>query len=570
MFPIKDDIREKLLPYQTNHTDNIIYSLKTYSRCLDASDTGTGKTYTSIAACLSMNLKPLIICPKSVITSWKNVLSHFNASYYGISNYESMHNCKMFTQNSNGKVNCPYLKRIEIIKKNKKKDIEKDIDKDIEENIDPEKEKEEKRKQYVNRYKEMYMKEHEKKLNKFKKIMEKNSDHPVPDEEMEYTFGWQNLPDDIVIIFDEAHRCKNHKTLNSILLYTLAKTSAKIIMLSATVADTDDNFILAGFVLGLYKNIRYAHHWMARISNEYSNVASAIHDEIYPEFATRMRIRDLKGIFPDNQITAKTYDMDCAEEIQKQYKIIEDEIEKLQKREASSTNPLTRILYARMMIEQLKIPTFIEEAKKFIEEGNAVAIFVNFTQTLQTIAQELKTTCIIHGQQTLDDRNKAIDDFNNDKAHVIVCNIRSGGVGVSLHDLHGNFPRISIISPSWSAQDILQALGRVHRANGKTPVRQYIVFAAKTIEEEICKNMIEKIKNIALLNDKDMKGYEIEGLTTNTDADINDKDPDFTEFEKVFQKINCLNIKKQRLEDDLKAVNDEIKSLEDIMNSFIK
>lgn len=564
IYPIKDDIKNKLLPYQISHTENIIYSLKTYSRCLDASDTGTGKTYTSIAACLSMNLKPLIICPKSVITSWKTVLNHFDASCYGVSNYESMHNCKMFTKDSKDKVLCPYLKRIDLNKKEKETSNKKNKHPDLDKDSDDEKPE----KKFTNRYKEMYMKEREQRLKKYKKFMEKNNEIPIPDQDMQYTFGWKNLPDDIVIIFDEAHRCKNHKTLNSILLYTLAKTSAKIIMLSATISDTEDNFRLAGFVLGLYKNIKDAGNWMAKLSKEYTNIASGIHDELYPEYATRMRIRDLKGIFPDNQIMAKTYDMECAEEIQKQYKIIEDEIEKLQKREASSTNPLTRILYARMMIEQLKIPTFLEEAKKFLEEGNAVAIFVNFTQTLQTIAHELKTNCVIHGQQTLEDRAKAIDDFNNDKAHVIVCNMKSGSTGLSLHDLHGNFPRISIISPSWSAQDILQALGRVHRANGKTPVRQYIVFAANTIETEICKNMIEKIKNIALLNDKDMKGYEIEGMTT--DLDDSNKDPDFTEFEKVFMKINALNIKKQRLEDDLKIVNDEIKSLEDLMHTFIK
>ena len=54
--------------------------------------------------------------------------------------------------------------------------------------------------------------------------------------------------------------------------------------------------------------------------------------------------------------------------------------------------------------------------------------------------------------------------------------IQAGGVGVSLHDLHGGHPRMSIISPTWSGQDLKQVLGRIHRAGSKTPAIQKIVF----------------------------------------------------------------------------------------------
>ncbi|QKF94386.1 helicase/uvrB [Fadolivirus algeromassiliense] len=541
IYPITDEIKAKLLPYQIQHTDNIIYSLKTYNRVLDSSDTGTGKTYSSIAACKTMNLKPLIICPKSVITSWKNVLNHFNADYYGVSNYESIQNCKMFTKTSkNDKVTCPYIKRIEVKKQDK---VEED-----------------KGKKKIGNTKL-----------KGKKGKEFNieNDKVVPDEDIEYTYVWQNLPNDIVIIFDETHRCKNPRTLNSVILYTLAKTTTKIIMLSATVSDKPENFALVGYVLGLYNNIRNANNWMNAGGKDYDNVMSFVHDTIYPEYASRMRIRDLGKLFPDNQIVASCYDMDNAEEIQQQYKLIEEEVERLKNKEENSGCALARILYLRMKIETLKIPSYIEEAKKFLEEGNAVAIFVNFTQTLKTIADELKTNCTIHGQQTLEERNKAIDDFNSDKSHIIVCNSRSGGVGISLQDQHGNFPRVSIISPSWSAQDIIQVLGRIHRANGKTPVRQRIIFCKDTIEEQICKNMVEKIGNIAMLNDGDMLSYNIEGLTDDPDALGVDKDANLSEFDKLFLKINVLNIKKQRLEEDLKEVNNEIKEFEIILNTLL-
>ena len=542
IYPISDEIKTKLLPYQIEHTENIIYSLRTYARVLDSSDTGTGKTYTSIAACITMNKKPLIICPKAVITSWTNVLKNFNAEYYGVANYESIQNCKMFTKTSkNDKVTCPYIKRVEVKAKSEIKDDNED-------------------KQKSHEYKT-------KKTNKKKDII--IDDKIVPDEDIQYTYVWKNLPDDIVIIFDEAHRCKNPRTLNSVLLYTLAKTTTKIVMLSATVSDKPENFALCGFVLGLYKNIRDAKNWILSVGKEYENVLSGVNDALFSEHASRMRIRDLGKLFPDNQIVASCYDMDTAEEIQKQYKLIEEEVKRLKDKEDSSGCALARILYCRMKIEQLKAPTYVEESRKYLDEGNAVAIFVNFTHTLKYIADELKTTCVIHGQQTLEERDKAINDFNSDKSHIIVCNIRSGGTGLSLHDLHGNYPRVAIISPGYSAQDILQALGRVHRANGKTAVRQRLLFSSGTIEEDICENMKEKITNIAMLNDRDVNSYCIEGLMDDPDEIGIDKDSNLSEFDKLFLKINVLNIKKQRLEDDLKEVNDELNSFQQIINQLV-
>jgi hypothetical protein len=47
-------------------------------RALDASDTGTGKTYTTIYLCKKLNLTPFIVCPKSVVSTWLKVLHYFD------------------------------------------------------------------------------------------------------------------------------------------------------------------------------------------------------------------------------------------------------------------------------------------------------------------------------------------------------------------------------------------------------------------------------------------------------------------------------------------------------------
>jgi SNF2 family DNA or RNA helicase len=217
-----------------------------------------------------------------------------------------------------------------------------------------------------------------------------------------------------------------------------------------------------------------------------------------------------------------------------------------------------------MKIEQLKIPTFVKMAKESLDNGCSVAVFVNFTETLKTLKQELNTSCVIYGQQTTTERDRSIRMFNEDKERVIICNIRSGGVGISLHDTKGDFPRISLISPSWSAQDILQVLGRIHRANGKTPVIQRILFCSGTVEERISFSMKEKIVNIAQLNDGDLLSHEIEGLTKNeTKEEISD-------LGKMFLKMETLEARKKRLQEELKDVDKEINELHNVIQDLVE
>ncbi|NBQ65785.1 MAG: hypothetical protein EBT95_09730, partial [Verrucomicrobia bacterium] len=79
------------------------------------------------------------------------------------------------------------------------------------------------------------------------------------------------------------------------------------------------------------------------------------------------------------------------------------------------------------------------------------------------------------------------------------------GVGVSLHDENGIRPRSSLICPTYSAIDLKQALGRIHRAGAKSKAVQRIIFAADSIEETVMKKVKAKLKNIETLNDGDIE-----------------------------------------------------------------
>ena len=70
-----------------------------------------------------------------------------------------------------------------------------------------------------------------------------------------------------------------------------------------------------------------------------------------------------------------------------------------------------------------------------------------------------------------------------------------------------------------------------------------------------------------MLNDGDLLSICIEGLTDDPDA-IGIKDNNLSEFDKLFIRINVLNIRKQRLQEDIKEIDDELKTLEDVLNTL--
>ena len=154
--------------------------------------------------------------------------------------------------------------------------------------------------------------------------------------------------------------------------------------------------------------------------------------------------------------------------------------------------------------ERAKVAAIVKMIRSEQEEGRSVAVFVNFTDVREKLMTELKTDCAIFGGQNPDARQKAIDAFQRDQSRVIIANIDAGGVGVSLHDLNGNHPRTAIILPTNKVVSLTQALGRVHRAGGKSKSRQIILFASGTIEETICETIRKRMGQIATLNDGDM------------------------------------------------------------------
>lgn len=452
---LKNEINKKLYDYQIPHVISLINIIINKSLAFDLTDTGVGKTYVTAAICKELDLQPLIICPKTLMYNWLQVLSYFHVKPYNIVNYETIRNGKMYLDDSLTRVNSQYI--------------------------------------------------------------------TISDNSKLY-YNWK-LTNNVIVIFDEAHHCKNPSSFNGKLLMStkqLIQQKIPILLLSATLCEKVEDMKIPFFLLDLIKDVSQFHKCFKSMKYKHNKIQfshfkseeerlkaindykiAIVHQELKDNIS-KIKISDLGDRFPQNQWFAQQFVADETKIIIKFYKKMKYYIEKY--RESQSTHHLAKIQKIKQEIEIRKAPIFIEQADIYLKDNKSVIIFVNYLDTFHLIANKLTIKCKIYGDQNLAERQQSIDLFQSNQERIIICQIKSGGTGIGLHDTDGNFPRVALLNYPDSASVLKQALGRAARVGSKSPVLQRIICVSNVpYEEKIMKNINKKLKNIESLNDMELQ-----------------------------------------------------------------
>jgi hypothetical protein len=156
------------------------------------------------------------------------------------------------------------------------------------------------------------------------------------------------------------------------------------------------------------------------------------------------------------------------------------------------------VLAMRRAQEPHKIPATVDHVKAELAAGRQPIVFLGRVNdnapnsegddepTIdENTARKLKESLIaagvpaehigeLHGAATptSDAKRKAMDHFNAGKTKVLISTLQSGGTGVNLDDTTGDRPRtVVMMTPPLSANDIVQAAGRVNRLSTKSPAK---------------------------------------------------------------------------------------------------
>lgn len=172
-----------------------------------------------------------------------------------------------------------------------------------------------------------------------------------------------------------------------------------------------------------------------------------------------------------------------------------------------SQDDMVKMLRLRQQAEFCKAEAVAQEIVEAVKSGYSVFRMVNFTDArtrLENCLRDAKLPFVnIYGGQKESERQRGIDEFQANQVHVMVGMAAACSVALSLHDERHERPRVSWISPGYSASEFSQGLGRIRRVGG-TPVTQFIDIAADSVEENVGMAIERKMNNLSALTDKDL------------------------------------------------------------------
>lgn len=498
---VKEVFNSKLLPHQHQHFNNLFKAFFNGTAIADLSDTGTGKTSVNLAIVKELKRPVAIVCLLAGVPVWVKWCKRMGVKPVFIANYETFKH----KGNNFGKIDkkyYPYKVTEKFPESFKIKKLPEN------ENV------------YTNTWSETitYLKNHgypsiEGMIAFYERKMEK----PFPKTKCRdvHNFYW-NVPENTMFIFDEIHQCKTMNTQNSKML--VASKNYPVAMLSATLGETPRDLWASGYILGLHnmynftswlkKNSCYQNHWGAWKCSDPVEAMKNINKKIIPRHGSRMRKSEIEG-WPDCQIIAECYGNDVYEKYNKKYTALMKEVDRLHEEGAKSAIVLAEITKFRQATELMKIPLYINLAKTAIQNGCSVLIFVNYTDTRLKLQKALKCKYAIYGQQPYEERERCKELFQHGKIRLLILMSDAGGASIDLHNEHDNYPRESIISPTYRAITLTQVFGRTDRAGSKTKTVLRLPYLSGTIEESVCSKVNAKIDNINALNDGDLMEEDI-------------------------------------------------------------
>lgn len=432
----------ELFDYQQPHADHLVTTFLKKLVVKDGSDAGTGKTPVAATVLARVGAKPVIVCPKVVIPTWEKWLQAAGVEPLGIINYE-----KLVRGNSG------FLTR-KLVK---------------------------------NRW------------------------------QFKWTTALTKDPN-TMILWDEDHRLKGMETQNALMCRTAHQQKIPQYFAGATAFSSPIEMRAVAHALGLFAWAK--HNKWCELNGCYFDrlegwkwggqreALEHIHSLLYPNFGSRIRIADLGDRFQKCTVTADAYACPGAKKVAKMYDDIMAQLHAIQDADGEGAtgfySALTALLRERQEIETLKTGIFHELATDALEAGYSVVIFVNFRATLEILEKSLAKwePTLIHGNQK--DREEQRLRFQENRTKLALVTMQAGGVGIDLDDQTGVHPRVALLSPSFNAVDLKQALGRTNRASSKSPAVQKLVYIANTVEEKVCNSVRKKLQNIELLNDGDL------------------------------------------------------------------
>lgn len=346
-----------------------------------------------------------------------------------------------------------------------------------------------------------------------------------------------------MVVVDEAHYIKNHKAKRTQAVIDLCAGIKKKIFLTGTPIL---NRPVELYTILKIANLEIAKNWywyVKRYCDAYQtkygwDVSGASNlDELQEKLRTTIMIRRLKkDVLADlppkiRQVVEIPADLFSdvlknEEDILIKIKAIQEQIAKIKSEKESMTEEaykdtisklrddtmatFTELTRVRHETALKKVEYIYEYIDEIVESGQQIVIFTYHRDVAAKIQEKLKEnnvdSTVITGEDSIETRQKAVDDFQNGKIRILITTMKALGMGVTL-----TAASTAIFAElDWTPAVIQQAEDRLHRIGQKNSVLIQHLVINNSIDSRLAKILIKKQEIIDKALNCDMSANEDE------------------------------------------------------------
>jgi len=305
------------------------------------------------------------------------------------------------------------------------------------------------------------------------------------------------------VIIDELHRVKDAGTQQAKFTKGIASGKKYILGLTGTpVVNKPKDLISQLAIIERLPDLGGYKFFMNRYCGGNGSGATNLKELQYKLATTcfyQRRKKDVLSDLPDKMRQIVLCDISTKKEYQdaiadlagylKEYKAKSDpEVERSMRGELMVKIGICKNISARGKLNEV-----VEHVDEIIEAGQKIVIFIHQKEIAQALIKQYPHAVTVTGSDSTESRQKAVDSFQKDpRTNVIICNIKAGGVGITLTASS----RVAFVELPWHAADANQCEDRCHRIGQKDSVQCTYFLGSGTIDEDIYK-IIEKKREVA-------------------------------------------------------------------------
>lgn len=153
---------------------------------------------------------------------------------------------------------------------------------------------------------------------------------------------------------------------------------------------------------------------------------------------------------------------------------------------------LVKFMTLRSLAAKGKVKQATDFIRNFLANGKPLIVFCSLKEIVKALQKQFPDAARVTGDDSLAEKQAAVDAFQKGEAQLIICSIRAAGVGLTLTASSN----VAFVEFPWTYADCCQCEDRAHRIGQKNNVNCYYLIGRNTIDP-VLYNIIYKKRSIA-------------------------------------------------------------------------